>query len=50
MVTLVGRFSQNLGEWKNWGWMGWMGMVTPVKDGKPGNWLVMSVNQSSGGG
>ena len=26
------------------------GVVTPVKDGKPGNWLVMSVNQSSGGG
>ena len=30
MVTLDGRFSQNLGGWKNWGWMGWMGMVTPV--------------------
>ena len=36
MVTLDGRFSQNLGEWKNWGWMEWMGwmevvgVVTPV--------------------
>ena len=32
------------------GEIGTVGVVTPVKDGKPGNWLVMSVNQSSGGG
>ena len=50
MVTLVGVVEQNSGWLGKLGWMGWMGMVTPVKDGKPGNWLVMSVNQSSGGG
>ena len=26
MVTLDGRFSQNLGGWKNWGWMEKLGV------------------------
>ncbi len=32
------------------GWMGWLESVKPVMGDKLGNWVVMSVKRSGGGG
>ena len=54
MVSLVEVVEREiLGGWDGWRWMEWMEWmetVTPVMGKELGNWVVMSVNQSSGGG